>query len=341
MTDAAIVLGRLPAALIGGEIKLDLDAARAAYDEARREFGMTRGGSRRRRPRDRRGQPGLRHPPGDHVARPRARPTTPWSPSAAPAGCSPPRSPTSSASPPSSRRPTPATSAPSGCMSRTCGATISARSSAGSRRPTAPRSSPRGTRSRTPALADIKAEGIAEDRIALRRVADVRYFGEGHEVQVDIPAELDGEAAIAHMWNEFHKVHDRTFGFHYEGEQDVELVNLRVQAVGVQHRPALDAGRRPARTPAAPFAARARPIGGRPAGSNARSTAGRSSPSARAIAGPAIVEEYGSTVVVPDGVGRSGPTPTAISSSRRPVEEAPDARQGGDTAASSARSSSR
>src|SRR5262249_53341776 len=31
VTDAAIVLGRLPKALIGGEIKLDLDAARRAY----------------------------------------------------------------------------------------------------------------------------------------------------------------------------------------------------------------------------------------------------------------------------------------------------------------------
>ena len=36
VTDAAIVLGRLPTALIGGEIKLDLDAARAAYTRARR-----------------------------------------------------------------------------------------------------------------------------------------------------------------------------------------------------------------------------------------------------------------------------------------------------------------
>ena len=93
------------------------------------------------------------------------------------------------------------------------------------------------------------------EKIAIHRVADVRYFGEGHEVQVDIPAELGDAAAIAHMWKEFHRVHDRTFGFHYEGEQDVELVNLRIQAVGVQHRPALKPDTA-ARAPAKPFATR-------------------------------------------------------------------------------------
>ena len=36
-------------------------------------------------------------------------------------------------------------------------------------------------------FADIEAEGIAKDAIAIQFVADVRYFGEGHEVHVEIP----------------------------------------------------------------------------------------------------------------------------------------------------------
>ncbi|HET7717677.1 MAG TPA: hydantoinase/oxoprolinase family protein [Bauldia sp.] len=150
-------------------------------------------------------------------------------------------------------------------------------------------------------LADVMAEGIPRERIALRRIADVRYFGEGHEVQVDIPAGLEDEAAIAHMWKEFHKVHDRTFGFHYEGEQDVELVNLRIQAVGEQHRPQLKP-ETAARAPADPFATRR---------AYWRQTGWIECPLYRRteiafgqhIAGPAIVEEYGSTVVVPTGWG--------------------------------------
>jgi len=148
-------------------------------------------------------------------------------------------------------------------------------------------------------LADVMAEGIPRERVTLRRVADVRYFGEGHEVQVDVPAELGDEDAIAHMWKDFHNVHDRTFGFHYEGEQDVELVNLRIQAVGEQHRPTL--------SPVTAERSHAKPFATRPA--YWRQTGWIECPLYRrtelafgqSIAGPAIVEEYGSTVVVPTG----------------------------------------
>ncbi|MEO5321892.1 hydantoinase/oxoprolinase family protein [Mesorhizobium sp. CC13] len=146
-------------------------------------------------------------------------------------------------------------------------------------------------------IADIAAEGIAEDKIEIRRVADVRYFGEGHEVQVDIPSDLGGEAAIAHLFKDFHRVHDQTFGFHYEGEQDVEVVNLRVQAVGVQHRPNLKPDTI-ARDAASPFGYRMaywRATGwvDCPLYNRTELAVGQ------LIAGPAIVEEYGSTVVVP------------------------------------------
>ena len=37
-------------------------------------------------------------------------------------------------------------------------------------------------------LSDIQAEGFPKDAIAIHLIADVRYFGEGHEVHVDILA---------------------------------------------------------------------------------------------------------------------------------------------------------
>ena len=294
---------------------------------ARRRVRPVGGGGRRRGARDRRGEPGLRHPPGDDIARPRARPTTPWSPSAARAACSRPKSPTSSASPPSSRRPIPATSAPSGShvsdVRRDYIRTIVRQQS---------KAETAEILAAWDALAsagldDIKAEGIAEERIALHRVADVRYFGEGHEVQVDIPGDLAGDAAIAHMWSEFHKVHDRTFGFHYEGKQDVELVNLRVQAVGDAAPPVAEA-RRDGAQPGEAVRAVDAPIGARPAGSNARSISARTSPSDR----PSTVPRSSRSTARRwscRGAGRSGSTATAISSSRRPGEEFSDARQDG------------
>ena len=144
---------------------------------------------------------------------------------------------------------------------------------------------------------DIRAEGIPEDKIAIQLVADVRYFGEGHEVQVAIPIHLQGAEAVAHMWKSFHGVHDQTFGFNYEGEQDVELVNLRVQAVGVQHRPHLKP-ETAAKVDAEPFGAR-RVYWRNPGWVNCPLYRRTELAVDQRIAGPAIVEEYGSTVVVP------------------------------------------
>lgn len=144
---------------------------------------------------------------------------------------------------------------------------------------------------------DIRAEGIPEGKIAVQLVADVRYFGEGHEVQVAVPANLQGSDAVGFMWKHFHTVHDQTFGFNYEGEQDVELVNLRVQAVGTQHRPTLK--------PDTTVRPEARPFGSRrvywrasgwvncPLYRRTELAVGQK------ITGPTIIEEYGSTVVVP------------------------------------------
>ena len=144
---------------------------------------------------------------------------------------------------------------------------------------------------------DIEAEGIPAERIKVEYVADVRYFGEGHEVQVNVPDGLSGAEAVRHMWRDFHRVHDESFGFHYEGEQDVELVNLRVRAVGVQNRPTIAAEDGEAE-PARSFGERQvywKETGwiGCPLYERSQIAAGQ------VIAGPAIVQEYGSTVVVP------------------------------------------
>ena len=148
---------------------------------------------------------------------------------------------------------------------------------------------------------DIQAEGISSDAIAVQFVADVRYFGEGHEVHVEVPEGVSGQAMLDFMWEEFHNVHDRTFGFNYRGQQDVELG----QFAGARRRPAeppadqRDRGYK--HSEATPFGKR---------GVYWRSTGWIDVPLFRRsdlalnqhIAGPAIIEEYGSTIVMPPGL---------------------------------------
>ena len=101
------------------------------------------------------------------------------------------------------------------------------------------------------------------------------------------------------MWSTFHRVHDDTFGFHYEGSQDVEVVSLRVQAIGRMHRPTV-------RT-IEPGTGDSGPAGERDVYWRGRGWVSspiwrRESLSRGFVAkGPGIVEEYGSTLVMPEG----------------------------------------
>lgn len=146
--------------------------------------------------------------------------------------------------------------------------------------------------------AEIGAEGVKATDIVLSRSADVRYVGEGHEVPVFLAPGMTGSQAVARVWADFHGVHERTFGFSYEGRQDVEIVNLRVQAVGRVHRPT--PRKVEAREQAAPKGSRKvywRKVGWVDCPLYERSAIAPG----QCIAGPLISEEYGSTVVVPPG----------------------------------------
>ena len=71
ITDAHVVLGRIPPHLLGGEIPLDVDAARDGVEALAGKLGLSARGLRDRHPRDLRVEPGERAAPGDRQARPR------------------------------------------------------------------------------------------------------------------------------------------------------------------------------------------------------------------------------------------------------------------------------
>jgi N-methylhydantoinase A len=90
-------------------------------------------------------------------------------------------------------------------------------------------------------------------------------------------------------------VHERTFGYSYRGKQIVEIVNLRVQAIGETFRPSVG-GHRAATTAARPGVRRVffRKLGWSESPIHQRldlSVGGR-------VVGPAVIEEYGSTIVI-------------------------------------------
>jgi N-methylhydantoinase A len=154
------------------------------------------------------------------------------------------------------------------------------------------------------AAATLDAEGFLRAAHRYLRSADLRYYGQAFEVRVPVP---DGpvDAAVADATvDAFHDAHERLYGYCFRDrpEQQVEWVNLRVTGVGPIRRPRLREAE-----PGDGDAARAR-TGSRPvcfdAGRGHLDTPVYARAGLRpgdAVAGPAVVEEYGSTLPLHPG----------------------------------------
>jgi N-methylhydantoinase A len=135
------------------------------------------------------------------------------------------------------------------------------------------------------ALEALRAEGVAAGDMALVRAVDARYLGEAHEISVPAGDPFDAAAAAA----AFHDAHERIYGYAYREREVVELVNWKVTGLGRIERPRLE--------PPPPAGS------GRPVAERAGFAVYRREdlPAGFSAAGPAIVEEYGSTTVVEAG----------------------------------------
>lgn len=136
----------------------------------------------------------------------------------------------------------------------------------------------------------LRREGFAADRQRLERLLAVRYRGQSYELLV--PA---GKAAA----EAFHRQHQERYG-HADPARSLEIVSLRLRAIGITEKPAL----RPLPWP--DEAARPEPAGAARVWFGRRPTTlpvyerSRLRPGA-AIEQPAVIVEYGSTTLLPAG----------------------------------------
>ncbi|MDE2228766.1 MAG: hydantoinase/oxoprolinase family protein [Alphaproteobacteria bacterium] len=146
------------------------------------------------------------------------------------------------------------------------------------------------------ALVSLERDGIDPGRIRLVREADMRYAGQSMEVRVVAPVGTVDAQFLARLIEEFHAAHLRLFGYNYTGEQKIEFVNLCVSGFGLIEHPQLpELEPRPGITP---LRKGTRPVyfGGafRDTPVYERSALSRGF----GLEGPAVIEEYGSTTVV-------------------------------------------
>ena len=135
---------------------------------------------------------------------------------------------------------------------------------------------------------DLGREGFGRSEIRLLRSLDVRYTGQSFELTVPFSPGFRAD---------FHRLHRRRYGYADE-RRPVEVVNLRVKAVGLTDKPRLAEVEPKGKDPApARSGRRTMRFDGRNHGAGVylRETLG----AGNVIEGPALVLDYESTAVIP------------------------------------------
>ncbi|KRB43381.1 hydantoinase/oxoprolinase family protein [Terrabacter sp. Root181] len=91
------------------------------------------------------------------------------------------------------------------------------------------------------AASALDGEGFARESHRYTRTVDLRYFGQAYEVRVAAPEGEIDEAYAADVASRFHDEHRALYGYDFRNDptQQVEWVNLRVTGVGPITRPEL------------------------------------------------------------------------------------------------------
>jgi N-methylhydantoinase A len=153
---------------------------------------------------------------------------------------------------------------------------------------------------RARAEADFDVEGVAPVRRRYQRSMDVRYIGQTTELNIRVPNDDDARPIDLDAFiREFHRQHEAIYTYAVPDEP-VEIVNLRLRAIGLVDRPG---HRHATRTPVGAAPSGQRPVWFDQAGARVAAVVHRREllPIGAIIEGPAIIQELSSATVVPPG----------------------------------------
>ena len=157
-------------------------------------------------------------------------------------------------------------------------------------------------------FAEMEAQGFAEldedgvsaaDRRVVRSL-EMRYLDQIHEVAVDLPAGGLTAEGLPMIEELFHQRHERLYTY-CERDHGTELINVRTAVLGLSAPIALGAAESPAGNSPAPLRTRRVLFEGAADYVDAAVYDGAAFPEGASIAGPAVVEEPNTAIVVPPG----------------------------------------
>lgn len=143
----------------------------------------------------------------------------------------------------------------------------------------------------------LEADGFERDRIAIRRSIDMRYVGQVHECTVEIDNFTIDEQSVSKLRDAFHSRHEQLYTYREENTP-IEVVNLESTLYGRVDRPSLPkisnggAGNETVKTKRQMIFSADGAAVETPVYDGASLTAGA------IIAGPAVIEEDTTTIVI-------------------------------------------
>ena len=80
------------------------------------------------------------------------------------------------------------------------------------------------------ATAQLDGDAVPEDRRLIRRLADCRYAGQGYEVRTEVPGGTVDAAWVEELKERFHRAHEAEYGHQFDAP--IEIINIRAVAIG-------------------------------------------------------------------------------------------------------------
>ena len=145
------------------------------------------------------------------------------------------------------------------------------------------------------AMERMRVEGVSPDKVDLQRTIDMRYAGQWRSIAVPVDGKV---TSLDDLAGTFEDEHDREHSYRREGSP-IEIYRLNLRAVGVTQKAELARHEREGSMPE-PIARRQVHFGG----GDARETPvyrRADVPAGATFAGPAVLEQLDSTVLVPPG----------------------------------------
>ena len=86
------------------------------------------------------------------------------------------------------------------------------------------------------AISEMMSDHLGPEKVVFKRSADMRYLGQGYEMEIPLPSGRITQEGLAELSQSFHKHHFKAYGYS-QPDEETELVYLRLSAVGQIPKP--------------------------------------------------------------------------------------------------------